>query len=301
MQKNNGIYPVVLFLYKRPDSSKELLTRISAAGIEKIYIFADGPKTKEDQVATNAVKTIVQNFANETPQIACISSFSKENLGLETNIVSGLNDVFTKEKAAIILEDDCLPHPDFFRFTSEMLTKYQDEKSVLSVTGTSVEYQGRESYVFSRYQLCWGWATWARAWAQYDHELLGLAQTRLKYTNWLSAWYWQQIFALIKKHEIKTWDYQWSYTHFINHGLAVIPTANLITNIGFDEVATHTKVKSVAAEMPMQELSWPLRSPTKVSENIAMSHAIEKKFYLHPTAILGLCKYLFIDYLKGKK
>ena len=42
--------------------------------------------------------------------------YSKKNLGLKKRIISGLNEVFKENKNAIVLEEDCLPHEDFFFF-----------------------------------------------------------------------------------------------------------------------------------------------------------------------------------------
>ena len=36
------------------------------------------------------------------------------------------------------------------------------------------------------------------------------------------------------------WDFIWQYTLFIQNGLSIVPSKNLILNIGFDGQATHT-------------------------------------------------------------
>jgi hypothetical protein len=40
--------------------------------------------------------------------------------------------------------------------------------------------------------------------------------------------------------EINTWDYAWTYACWVQHGLAVYPNVNLVSNIGFRSDATHT-------------------------------------------------------------
>ena len=71
----------------------------------------------------------------------------------------------------IILEDDCLPSADFFRFTTELLDRYADKKSVGLISGSS-RLRGRSvsdsSYDFSADVRIWGWATWARTWQSFS-------------------------------------------------------------------------------------------------------------------------------------
>ncbi len=298
MSKILNKYPVVLFIYMRPEATLTLLNKIIQAGIEKIYIFADGPKNKEGSKVTALVRQTVEKFIQNNPKISYKCSFSVDNKGLEQNIVSGLNQVFRDEDAAIILEDDCIPHPDFFRYMTENLNIYQNVEKIMSISGTGVGRYSKYSYDFSRYQLCWGWGTWKRAWEMYDSRLSTLGQRNFNYLNKISEYYWQNIFKLVKSRDIKTWDYQWTYAHFIEGSIAIIPSENLVSNIGFDNVATHTKISSIASNMATKAMSFPLSHPVKVVENIQLTKAIERKFYLHPTAILGLLKYIFLSTMK---
>ena len=45
---------------------------------------------------------------------------------------TGFSWVFEKEEQAIILEDDCIPNLDFFRYCDEMLEKYKDDERALT-------------------------------------------------------------------------------------------------------------------------------------------------------------------------
>lgn len=304
MTKATTKYPVVLFLYKRPESTATILNLASQAGINKLYLFVDGAKNDADAKITSQVKKVVKDFAQAHQRIKLITHFSRTNQGLKKSIISGLNEVFKLEEAAIILEDDCIPNSDFFKFTQAMLVKYKNSPAVLSVAGTSIGKFSPASYDFSRFQLCWGWATWKRAWQKYEPNLVSLADFNLNYLSPLSRLYWHSILLLVSKNLIDTWDYQWSFTHFINHGLSIIPATNLVTNIGFDNKVTNTKSKTSVAGMMVSDLSWPLNHPDKVIENIELSRAIDRKFYLHAIAFLGLVKfylYNLLGFIHAKK
>ena len=292
----NNQYPVVLFVFKRPSTTKILLDLIVSSGIDKMYIFADGPKNEQEKVTTDIVRKIIVDFSKDNPEIRIQKKFFEVNQGLKQTITDGLNHVFQKESAAIILEDDCLPSEDFFRFTTTMLTKYASKPQIMSVAGTSIGSFSDNSYDFSRYQLCWGWATWARAWDLYDPKMRELGSA-----NWGSTIsrvtryphmrkYWDMMLNIVQSGWLKTWDYQWTYSVFVYNGLAVIPGCNLVSNIGFDKSATNTKVKSSLSNMAQSNLQWPLIHPKSISENYALSKTIENRFYNNPVAILGMLR-----------
>lgn len=304
MNKNNN-YPVVLFVYKRHHSIKSILESIRASGAQKIYIFADGPKYDGDRKYTDKVKLYITKFMSTNRDLTITPHFRSKNLGLKTNILNGLDLVFSSEDAAIILEDDCMPSPDFFRFSSEMLTRYQANNKIMSITGTSVGGITGTSYGFSKYQICWGWATWKRAWQNYDREIKGLT-SNVWSTKSFQIWnknimrlYWRIMLMLTKAGQIDTWDFQWSFSHFFHNGLAVVPAANLIQNIGTDEMATNMKTRSPFIGMPTSALSWPLIHPQEVIENKDLSDIIELKYYRNLIAYLGMLRQI-IRYYMGK-
>ena len=281
-------YPLVLFLYKRPQNASRLLNLGIQAKINTFYIFIDGPKKPKDTTLINQTKKIVKEFQTKHKNIDINLFVSPKNLGLQQSIVTGLNQVFRKESAAIILEDDCIPSPDFFKFTTQMLIKYKNNPKIMSVTGSGVGEFSKFSYDFSRYQQCWGWGTWKRAWKLYDPTL-----SNLKPLSWKDKYmkiYFNTMLFLTKVGQVKSWAFKWSYTHFVNHGLAIIPTGNLISNIGFDQVATNTKTKSPLSNLKLNKLTLPLTHPQSVKENIKLSHQIEKMYYKNIIAFLGMAR-----------
>lgn len=293
-------YPVAFFVFKRPKTTFDFLSRMREAGIKKIYVFADGSRNEVEKKLTDQVKNEITRFKNAHPDISLVTSFVPHNIGLRANIINGLNTVFKKELAAIIIEDDCVVSSDFFRFTKEMLDKYQDDARVMSVNGMSVggDYVDY-SYSFTKYPQCWGWATWKRAWGLYDttmprfnkHSWKVLAN-KLDLSITLRS-YFELMFNLVKKGQINTWDFQWTFAHFVNHALAISPSVNLVTNIGFDSAATNTKTRTSVADLKVGSLPTLLKHPNKIVENLTISRTIEQKFYSNPVAILGLLRQYF--------
>jgi hypothetical protein len=298
-------YPVAVFLYKRPKLVKILLDKVIDSGANKIYLFSDAGKTSQDKTQVSEVRLILKEYIHSYPQIRFIKHYSKKNLGLQHSIVGGVTKVLQTEKAAIFLEDDCMPHPDFFPFVREMLDKYKNEPKIMSVTGSGVGKHSESSYDFSKYQQCWGWATWARAWSQFDEQMIGIdtkkwqVKSRLIWPNFIMRYYWTTMLRLTKAGQVKSWAFRWSYAHLKRGGLAALPSGNLVSNVGFDTSATNTTTHSPLANMTTSSISFPLKHPNKVVENIQLSRNVEKCYYNNPIAILGMLRQLF--YWKVRK
>ena len=72
------------------------------------------------------------------------------------------------------MEDDCIPHHDFFLFTELLIDRYRDDKRIWTISGNNFQsgiWRGDGSYYLSRFPHCWGWATWRRSWAMYDRDI----------------------------------------------------------------------------------------------------------------------------------
>ncbi|MCC7361700.1 MAG: hypothetical protein IT317_19605 [Anaerolineales bacterium] len=264
--------PVALFFFNRPELTAEVFAAIRAARPSTLLLVADGPRPavpgEADQVA--AARAVV---AQVDWPCAVQTRFAPANLGLKARFDSGLAWVFAQVEQAIILEDDCLPGPDFFAFCQALLARYAGDRRVLSISGDNFQAADppdAAGYYFSRYPHIWGWATWRRAWRQHDPAMTDWPAARA--ARWLdtvlpdadSRRYWDYIFqnAYATRH---TWDHPWTFSSWRAGGLHIHPAANLVTNLGFGAQATHTSAAdSPLAELPVEPLTWPLRHPSAV-------------------------------------
>lgn len=297
----NKIHPVVFFVFKRPDRIVQFLDSIVSAGTKRIYIFADGPRHKQDKELTDLVKKKIKSFIQTHPKLTIYPAFSSTNKGLKRSIIDGLHLVFSLEEAAIILEDDCLPHPDFFTFCNKLLTKYLHNPAVFSISGFSHEFSSQYSYDFSKYPQCWGWATWARAWKKYDEGIVSWDDSTKRKSilydlnNIFNQWFWKKIFEMIFAKRLETWDYQLTYSHLAHKALSIIPKVNLISNIGFDSSASNTKWKANYANKETKPIDWPLVHPKQIVANKQLDDLIISKHYISTVPLFGL----FQTILKG--
>jgi hypothetical protein len=191
-------------------------------------------------------------------------------MGCRRRVSSGIDWIFSQVEEAIILEDDCLPHPTFFRYCAELLERYRDDDRIFHISGDNFRggvVDGQDSYFFSRYNFIWGWASWRRAWKHYDVDMKVWPQVRdgkwleTLFGNRAVAENWKAQFQPIYDGVVDTWDYQWAMAMWANSGMSIRPKVNLISNIGFDADATHTTTVTKNANIPVQAMKFPLRHP----------------------------------------
>jgi hypothetical protein len=267
--------PVALLIFNRPAQTRRVFAEIRQARPTKLLVVADGPRSdRPGEDAKCAESRAVISDVNWPCEV--LTNYSDVNLGCKRRVSSGLDWVFDQVEQAIILEDDCLPHPSFFRYCQELLVKYADDQRIFHISGDHFRVKGPinpYSYYFSRFNFIWGWATWRRAWRYYDVEMK--LWPTVRDGNWLAdflkdaseAARFTRSFESIYNGEIDTWDYQWGLACWIHHGLSIRPNVNLVSNIGFHAEATHTKAETGAANLPTEVMLFPLRHPPFMLED----------------------------------
>jgi hypothetical protein len=267
--------PVAFIIFNRPETTARVFAEISKARPPKLLVIADGPRADRpgESEKCAATRAVVERVDWDCE---VFRNFSEVNLGCGSRPASGINWVFQKVDEAIIIEDDCLPHPTFFCFCDELLERYRDDERIMMISGNNFQdgkKRTSKSYYFSRYAHTWGWATWRRAWQLYDFEVELWPQ--LRETSWLldllgdeeSAAYWRATFDGLSKTP-DVWDFQWTFACWAQNGLAILPNANLVSNIGWGDDATHTSTpNNPAANLPTEAMTFPLEHPTYVARN----------------------------------
>lgn len=277
--------PVALLVFNRPEQTARVFAAIRAARPPRLLVVADGPRRgrPDDPERCAEVRRIVEQV--DWPcELLC--NYSEENLGCKMRVSSGLDWVFGQVEEAIILEDDCLPDPTFFRFCQELLHHYRDDERVMTICGTNLLRAWKtdiQDYHFSHNGCVWGWASWRRAWQYYDVKmsLWRDPAIRAKIRNILGNDHFYRQKALefdrVVSGSVDTWDYQWSFAQLVRSGLAVIPATNLVSNIGFGADATHTvNPRTVYADTPATPCEFPLNFNQKLVPDPEYDAALHK-------------------------
>ena len=271
-QMPEGKVPVAFFIFNRPSPTALTFAKIREYQPDTLLLIADGPRHGEEARLVDQTRAVVEKI--DWP-CRVLRNFSEENLGCRQRVAGGLQWVFEQVESAAILEDDCLPHSDFFTFCHMALHRYRDDPRVMHVSGsTFVKPPGcHTSWWFSRHSDIWGWATWRRAFAKYDVSMSRWkTERRFPWISWLGDTdlerrYWRSAFDEVAGGRVDTWDYQWHHTVYRHHGLAVVPEQNLITNIGHGAGATHTNNTGVGVDLQATSALGPWRIPGKIQRD----------------------------------
>jgi len=258
-------------IFKRPDTTQRVFEAIAQARPRQLFVVADGPRHPGEAPLCAAARAIVQAVDWECD---VRTNFAETNLGLKRRIASGLDWVFEQVEQAIILEDDCLPDPSFLPFCAELLDRYRDDERIAHISGDNFLSGPRvstASYIFTRYIYVWGWATWRRAWRKFDREMAlwddAAVRARVldQFPDPKERRFWAAIWQQVRTGTISTWDYPWAYACRASGGLGVIPSTNLVTNVGFGAAATHTVVETGFGAVARRSLAFPLVHPPAVA------------------------------------
>lgn len=261
--------PVLFIVFNRPDTTQQVFNAIRQAQPRQLFVAADGPRKdragepEKCQQTRDIVKQV--DWGCEVKKL-----FQEENLGCGPGPATAITWFFDNVEEGIILEDDCLPHPDFFPFCEQLLDYYRSNERIMCISGDNFQYgrrRGNASYYFSIYTGMplpnWGWATWRRAWKLYDYECIPIED---------------------RKH---IWGIQWMISIRNNNGLAILPDVNLVSNIGFGDDATHTTGVWRFANLPTGTLTFPLVHPKKISPNKAADRYSEYSQFCAQTTLAG--------------
>lgn len=267
----------VLFLvFNRPEVTAQVFQAIRQAKPPRLYVAADGPRADRPGEAARCAD--VRRIATAVDWLCEVKTlFREKNLGCKVGVSSGITWFFENEEEGIILEDDCLPSLSFFWFCQELLEKYRNDERIGQICGSAfvagtLSSSRTTSYVFSKYGPIWGWASWRRAWIYYDASLSNWPL--MKEPLWLNSAYndANEINARLilgeklYRNEIDTWDYQWGFAKNYQSLLSIVPTKNMVVNIGFGPDATHTKLGNSPTQNRL-EMRFPIQHPEFILAN----------------------------------
>jgi len=276
--------PILFVIFRRKDVTMRTFAAIKAAQPAKLYIACDGARetVSGEQELVEATRQAVENAIDWPCEVH--RRYQDHNQGCAKAVSSAISWMFETEEMGIILEDDCVAKASFFKFVREMLHRYKDDQRIGMVAGTNLvssKVTMPDSYCFSKYKACWGWATWKRAWSNfqldmpwrdsdYYQSVIANNGFRAKDKN-----YWKYRLNLIDANYVSSWDWPWYFCLAAQNQLCIFPSKDLIVNIGFDAEATHTSFFNLPKYKDEGELSFPLRHP----RYIVPYEPFDKAFY----------------------
>lgn len=235
--------PVLLLIFNRADATRTLLDQVRRARPKRLFVSADGPRNdvpgdeEQCQAARDEIRGIDWDCDLQT-------RFLDQNVGLKIAVDTAIDWFFNHVTEGVILEDDCLPSQSFFWFCEELLRRYRNDERVMQISGSNFLLGRKEfdsSYYFSKLNDIWGWATWRRAWAMYDRDMTTFPQFKQQgrladylededMRDWLMSYFEDAYSSGIRG---GIWSSRWAYAMCAQNALTIVPSVNLVENVGF--------------------------------------------------------------------
>jgi len=280
--------PVIFLNFNRPEKTRASLACIREAKPREFFVFADGPRdgNLEDQEKCTEVRRILTSEVDW--ECKMWRYFPDKNMGCGTGVASAISIAFNYFEHLIILEDDCIASPDFFKNSTRLLAEFAHDETIGAINGNNFQdgiSRGREHYYRSKYFHCWGWATWKRVWKLYDFAMTSWNFSE-KHQFWADGCFsaeeirfWSRVFTMMTSvSRADTWDYQFTYALFSNSLDCLTPNKNLVRNIGFGPDATHTRLPSPLADLKNETLNLNEVLPTLEVQLLADQYTFWKLF-----------------------
>ncbi len=283
--------PILFIIFNRLDTAKKVFEAIRNYRPSHLFVAADGARSEKQGEAAvcEEVRSWVLQHIDWDCEIKTL--FQEKNLGCGEAPAKAITWFFEQVEEGIVLEDDCLPHPDFFLFCEKLLPYYRTNNAISIISGCNFdkanEYSTDDSYFYSVFPYTWGWASWRRNWQNYDYNLTEWKSIKSKkflrrlFSEKKYQQPWVETFnSLSHTGKKDIWDFQFFFQCFKRKQLSIVPNVNLISNIGCNENGTHTlNADNPKANIPLQSMPFPLKHPQRFERNYGYDEALQKMNY----------------------
>ena len=290
--KKNTPAPIALFAYNRLDHLKITINNLKKnylANSSELIIFSDGPKNQSD----------IKKIIHIREYLKKIKGFKKiyikerkTNYGLSKNIIDGVSEILKKFKKIIVIEDDLVVNRYFLKYMNRGLTLYQRNKNVASIHGyvypiKNINNKIQSNTFFIKGADCWGWATWKRAWIQFDSNGKKLLRKlknkkKIKEFNFNNTYDYFKMLLDQVNNKNDSWAIRWYASCFLKDMYTLYPVNTFVKNIGLDNTGQNSK---------FDLLNLGNKSFSKTHYNIKKEKVFESQ----------IARKMFEDFFKKKK
>ncbi len=278
--------PIALFVYRRDRHLARTLDALEACdgfGASRLFVFSDGPKKPEQAAEIEAVRALVRgrNLLNLTLIEA------ETNQGLARSIIAGVGRLCRDYGRTIVLEDDLILHPAALLWFNAALDRFADDEAVVQVAAYQFrvpEFARREGGMFLRFVNSWGWATWDRAWRGFDPDAAGweAVETDPKVRRAFDcddSYPMADMLTAQMRGKLDSWAIRWRWSTFKSGGLTLFPPRSMVSNIGFDETATHNSLGALKRwAAPPPPFEWDRAEPPTLPQRAVVAEPDERAF-----------------------
>jgi len=275
--------PVLIIFFARPNVFSKVFEQVKIARPSKLFLYQDGARPNVASDAENIEKC--RQIVKDIDWNCEVHTFYQEkNVGCDPSEFIAQKWMFKYVDRGIIFEDDDVPSQSFFTFCKELLDKYANDERINMISGMNHlgTYENGSDYLFTTNTSIWGWATWKRVVDNWDETYSFLDnkyQLEKIEQSFRNPKDFKRLFKTASRHKSMGKAFyesiNESYSH-LNSMLNIVPTKNMISNIGISENSTHAssnlrkypKTIQKVFFMDTYDIDFPLRHPEYVIEDI---------------------------------
>ncbi|MDY0905109.1 glycosyltransferase [Pedobacter sp. CFBP9032] len=246
-----NLAPIALFVYNRPQHTErtlKFLQQNELAAESRLFIFSDGPKKLHDEDKVAEVRSIIK----EIDGFKSVKIFEKkENSGLANSVIAGVSQIIKDYGQVIVFEDDLVSSPYTLTYFNEALHRYREEEKVMHIGAYMypLKTKNLSQSFFFRAATSWGWATWGRAWKNFEPDIDTLMsqfdhKKKAAFSIDKTMNFWKQM-EEFKKGKNNSWAIRWYASIFLKGGLTLNPAQSLVNNIGHDGSGVHSGINNI--------------------------------------------------------
>jgi hypothetical protein len=246
-----NLAPIALFVYNRPahtERTVKFLQQNDLAAESSLFIFSDGAKSNADEEKVQEVRAYIQQIDGfKTVEIIA----SQTNMGLANAVIAGVSRLTKDYGQVIVFEDDLISSPYTLTYFNEALNRYRNEEKVMHIGAYmyALKDENLPQSFFYRAATSWGWATWERAWENFEPNIDVLLQQfdtkkRLAFSIENTMNFWKQM-RDFKRRKNNSWAIRWYASIFLKGGVTLNPSQSLVNNIGHDGTGVHSGINDI--------------------------------------------------------
>lgn len=279
---------VLILFFNRPKLLAQVFEQVKKARPARLFLYQDGPRGERDMPGIEACRKVVADIDWECE---VHHNYQEKNYGCDPSEYMAQKWAFSLSDKCIVLEDDDVPAVSFFGFCKELLDKYEHDTRISMIAGFNNEEITPDitsDYFFATTFSIWGWASWRRVTDQWDefYTFLDDKENMRQLKNLIHTRRYRKDFIyMCQRHREHGKAYYETIFHasmLFNSGLSIVPTRNMINNLGATADSTHfagsvhTMPRGYRRIFTMKrhEVEFPLKHPRHVIENTAYKDSV---------------------------
>ena len=272
---------ILIVAYRRYLNLSKILDACSSAGHQRIFVAVDGPANPEARIDVAMTLQTLEKF-KKFKNLKIKVCAQSVNVGCAVSMINACDQVFKETNELIILEDDCIPTKNFWKYAEQALQSMQKNSSIGIFCGAQfapIKITQNE-WALSNYPFHWGWGITYEKWHQIRQNLLSDISLKARFHADLisiaEAHYWNAGSNRALRGETDVWD-----TLFVRELLklnlkVLLPPQNLISNVGNDSYALHSRFNSFWTDSKTGEF---LSQPKDPEFNFLLNHWTRSQYF----------------------